>query len=37
MKRDGKLLHVDWTAVKKAVKESRDYVLKKSGFRLPQI
>jgi cytosine/adenosine deaminase-related metal-dependent hydrolase len=37
MKRDGKLLHADWAAVKKAVKESRDYVVKKSGFRLPQI
>jgi cytosine/adenosine deaminase-related metal-dependent hydrolase len=37
MKRDGKLLHVDWSAVKAAVHESRDYVLKKSGFRLPAI
>ena len=37
MKRNGKLLHVDWNAVKKAVTESRDYVLKKSGFKLPQI
>jgi cytosine/adenosine deaminase-related metal-dependent hydrolase len=37
MKRNGQLLHVDWNAVKKAVTESRDYVLRKSGFRLPQI
>ncbi|HSL45457.1 MAG TPA: amidohydrolase family protein [Anaerolineales bacterium] len=37
MKRDGKLLHVDWNVVKKAVTESRDYVLKKSGFKLPPI
>lgn len=37
MKRNGELLHVDWNAVKKAVTESRDYVMKKSGFKLPQI
>jgi cytosine/adenosine deaminase-related metal-dependent hydrolase len=37
MKRSGKLLHVDWNAVKKAVTESRNYVLKKSGFKLPPI
>jgi 5-methylthioadenosine/S-adenosylhomocysteine deaminase len=37
MKRDGKLLHVDWNAVKNAVTESREHVLKKSGFRLPPI
>jgi len=37
MKRNGKLLHVDWNAVKKAVIESREYVLKKSGFKLPPI
>jgi hypothetical protein len=37
MKRDGKLLHVNWNAVKKAVTESRDYVLKKSGFKLPPL
>ena len=37
MKRHGQLLHVDWNAVKKTVNESRDYVIKKSGFRLPQI
>ena len=37
MKRNGQLLHVDWNAVKKAVIESRDYVMKKSGFRMPTI
>jgi cytosine/adenosine deaminase-related metal-dependent hydrolase len=37
MKSNGELLHVDWNAVKKSVKESRDYVLAKSGFKLPQI
>ena len=37
MKRNGELLHVDWNAVKKLVAESRDYVVKKSGFKLPQI
>jgi len=37
MKRNGELLHVDWNAVKKTVTESRDYVLGKSGFKLPQI
>jgi cytosine/adenosine deaminase-related metal-dependent hydrolase len=37
MKRNGQLLHVDWNAVKKAVNESREFVMKKSGFRLPAI
>jgi len=37
MKRNGQLLHVDWNAVKKAVNESHDYVIKKSGFKLPKI
>ena len=37
MKRNGKLLHVDWNAMKTAVNESRDSVLKKSGFKLPAI
>ena len=37
MKRNGELLHVDWNAVKKAVTDSREYVLKKSGFKLPPI
>jgi cytosine/adenosine deaminase-related metal-dependent hydrolase len=37
MKRNGELLHVDWNAVKKTVAESHEYVIKKSGFKLPQI
>lgn len=37
MKRNGELLHVDWNAVKKTVMESREYVMKKSGFKLPPI
>ncbi|MGA7269452.1 MAG: amidohydrolase family protein, partial [Acidimicrobiia bacterium] len=37
MKRNGKLLHVDWEAVKRMVAESRDHVLAKSGFRPPKI
>jgi cytosine/adenosine deaminase-related metal-dependent hydrolase/ribose/xylose/arabinose/galactoside ABC-type transport system permease subunit len=37
MKQGGKLLHVDWEAVKRMVGESRDYVIAKSGFRLPKI
>ncbi|HSL25933.1 MAG TPA: amidohydrolase family protein [Acidimicrobiia bacterium] len=37
MKRHGKLLHVDWRAVRRMAVESRDYVVEKSGFRLPKI
>ncbi|HEX6330269.1 MAG TPA: amidohydrolase family protein [Actinomycetota bacterium] len=37
MKRHGKLLHVDWPAVKRAAAESRDHVVAKSGFKLPSI
>ena len=37
MKRAGKLLHVDWPAVRRMVLESRDYVVEKSGFKLPKI
>ena len=37
MKRDGKLLHVDWPAVRRLTLESRDYVVEKSGFKLPKI
>jgi cytosine/adenosine deaminase-related metal-dependent hydrolase/ribose/xylose/arabinose/galactoside ABC-type transport system permease subunit len=37
MKRNGKLLHVDWNAVKKAVNESRDYVVNKSGFKFAKL
>ena len=37
MKRHGKLLHVDWAAVKRAAADSRDHVIAKSGFRRPSI
>jgi len=37
MKRHGRLLHVDWPAVRRMVAESRDYVVAKSGFKLPGI
>jgi cytosine/adenosine deaminase-related metal-dependent hydrolase len=37
MKRRGQLQHVDWPAVKRAVEESRDHVIDKSGFKLPKI
>jgi 5-methylthioadenosine/S-adenosylhomocysteine deaminase len=37
MKRHGKLLDVDLARVKKLVYESRDYVVHKSGFKLPAI
>ena len=36
MKRGGKLLHVDWPAVRKMAEESRDFVIEKSGFKLPK-
>jgi cytosine/adenosine deaminase-related metal-dependent hydrolase/ribose/xylose/arabinose/galactoside ABC-type transport system permease subunit len=37
MKRAGKLLHVDWEAVKRVAVESRDHVIARSGFKLPKI
>jgi cytosine/adenosine deaminase-related metal-dependent hydrolase len=37
MKRHGKLLHVDWPALRRQTLASRDYVIEKSGFRLPKI
>jgi cytosine/adenosine deaminase-related metal-dependent hydrolase len=37
MKRGGELLHVDWPAVRRMANASRDYVIEKSGFRLPKI
>ncbi|MGH2673527.1 MAG: amidohydrolase family protein, partial [Actinomycetota bacterium] len=37
MKRHGKLLHVDWPAVKRMAAESRDHVIAKSGFKVPGI
>jgi 5-methylthioadenosine/S-adenosylhomocysteine deaminase len=37
MKRHGRLLHVDWPAVRRMAAESRDYVVAKSGFKVPGI
>jgi len=37
MKRHGRLLHVDWPAVRRMAAESRDYVVAKSGYKLPGI
>jgi hypothetical protein len=37
MKQDGKLLHIDWDAVKRSAKDSRDHVIAKSGFKRPSI
>ncbi len=37
MKRKGELLHVDWPAVKRMAAESRDFVVAKSGFKVPSI
>jgi cytosine/adenosine deaminase-related metal-dependent hydrolase len=37
MKRHGDLAHVDWSAVRTMALESRDYVVQKSGFKLPKI
>jgi cytosine/adenosine deaminase-related metal-dependent hydrolase/ribose/xylose/arabinose/galactoside ABC-type transport system permease subunit len=37
MKRSGQVLHVDWPAVRRMAEESRDFVVAKSGFKLPKI
>ena len=37
MKQGGRLLHVDWEAVKRMAIETRDHVVEKSGFNLPKI
>jgi cytosine/adenosine deaminase-related metal-dependent hydrolase/ribose/xylose/arabinose/galactoside ABC-type transport system permease subunit len=37
MKRHGRLLHVDWPAVRHKAAEARDHVVAKSGFKLPGI
>jgi 5-methylthioadenosine/S-adenosylhomocysteine deaminase len=37
MKQRGRLLHVDWKAVRQAALEARDYVIERSGFKLPKI
>ncbi len=37
MKQAGELLHVDWNAVNRMATTSRDYVIEKSGFKVPKI
>ena len=37
LKRDGKLLDIDWSAMRRAAAEARDFVIARSGFRLPRI
>lgn len=37
MKQAGRLLHVDWPAVRRQADEARDFVVAKSGFKLPRI
>ena len=37
LKRNGQLLNVDLDRVRKLATESRDYVIAKSGFKLPEI
>jgi cytosine/adenosine deaminase-related metal-dependent hydrolase/ribose/xylose/arabinose/galactoside ABC-type transport system permease subunit len=37
MKRHGRLLHVDWPALRDKAAASRDFVIDKSGFKLPGI
>jgi cytosine/adenosine deaminase-related metal-dependent hydrolase/ribose/xylose/arabinose/galactoside ABC-type transport system permease subunit len=37
MKRRGRLLHVDWPAVRRMAEEARDHVVARSGFKLPSI
>jgi 5-methylthioadenosine/S-adenosylhomocysteine deaminase len=37
MKRNGRLLHVDWPAVRRVAAEARDHVLAKSGFKPPSL
>ncbi len=37
LKHKGRLLHVDWPAVRTAAMEARDRVIERSGFRLPKL
>jgi cytosine/adenosine deaminase-related metal-dependent hydrolase/ribose/xylose/arabinose/galactoside ABC-type transport system permease subunit len=37
LKQGGRLLHVDWGAVRRLTSESRDHVIERSGFKLPRI
>ncbi len=37
LKRGGRLLHVDWDALRRAASASRDHVIAKSGYKPPRI
>ncbi len=37
MKQHGKLLHVDWSAVRRQTEAARDHVIAKAGFKSPKI
>lgn len=37
MKRNGRLLHIDWRAVREAAASARDHVIERSGYKLPKI
>jgi cytosine/adenosine deaminase-related metal-dependent hydrolase/ribose/xylose/arabinose/galactoside ABC-type transport system permease subunit len=37
MKRNGRLLHVDWPSVRRQADDARDHVIAKSGYRPPKI
>ena len=37
MKQSGQLLHVDWPALRRLATDSRDFVIAKSGYKLPKI
>lgn len=37
MKQNGRLLHVDWPAVRRMADSARDHVIEKSGFKLPKL
>lgn len=37
MKRSGRLLHVDWPGLRSQAETARDFVINKSGFKLPKI
>ena len=36
MKQGGQLLHVDWPALRGLASDSRDFVVEKSGYKLPK-
>jgi hypothetical protein len=37
MKQGGELLHVDWPALRRLASDSRDFVVAKSGYKLPKV